>query len=83
MHHITLVNLVTVLHRVISDYMGIHALSDLLLYPVKSTAAYEKYMPCIHRNHLLVGMLAATLWGHIHNGTFQQFQQALLYAFAS
>ena len=40
-------------------------------------------MSCIHRNHLLVGVLAAALGRHIHNRALKQLEESLLYTLAT
>ena len=63
--------------------MRIQPLSDFLLNTVKSTAADKEDILGIYRNHLLVGVLTASLRRDIHHRTLKQFQQSLLYTFTT
>ncbi|OAV65007.1 hypothetical protein Barb6_03019 [Bacteroidales bacterium Barb6] len=58
---------------------GIQPASYLAVDTVEGTATYKKDILCIYRNCLLVGMLATALRRDVHDRTFQQFQQSLLY----
>ena len=63
--------------------MRIQSLCNFLFNAVKSTATNKQNVFRVHRNHFLIGMLTATLWRHIHNRSFQQFQQSLLNTFTA
>ena len=60
--------------------MCIQPLGNFLFNAIESTSADKENIFSIHRNHFLVGMLTASLRGNVHNRTFEQFQQPLLYS---
>ena len=63
--------------------MGIQALGNLALNTIKSTAADKQDVMRINMDILLIRMLTATLWGHVDNGSLQQFEQSLLHTLAT
>ena len=63
--------------------MGVHTLSDLPLYTIKGTTTDKEDISRIHMDVILVGMLTATLWRHIHHRTLQQLQESLLHTFTT
>ena len=60
--------------------MRIHTLCYLALDAIEGTTTDKQDVVRIDMDVLLVRMLTTSLRRHIHNSTFQQFQQALLYA---
>ena len=67
----------------VSYYTCIQTLGDFLLYSVESATTYKQDIFRIHGNHFLLRMLAPTLRGYVHDGTFQELQQALLHTFTA
>ena len=59
--------------------MCIEALGNLAFDTIESATADEQDILGIYRNHALLGMLASTLRRYVHDGTLQQFEQALLH----
>ena len=62
--------------------MGVEALGYFSFYAVEGSAAYKEYVLRVNRNHTLFGMLAASLWGHVDNRAFKEFEQTLLHSLA-
>ena len=50
--------------------------------PDERTSDDEQDVTRVHLDVLLFGMLAAALWRHVGNGTFEHLQEALLHTFA-
>jgi len=61
--------------------LHIQALGYNAFYAVEGAAGYKKDIFRIDFNKFLVWVFPATFRGDINHGTFQQFQQALLYTF--
>ena len=70
-------------HIVVTHRVGVHALCYLALDAVEGTTADEQDVAGVHVHIVLVGMLAASLWRHVHNTALQQFQQTLLHTLAT
>ena len=64
--------------RVKTDGALVGALFDDLIQTVKSAAADEEDVAGIYLDHLLLGMLSATLRGNTGHSAFQDLQQSLL-----
>ena len=69
-----------VLHRAITHYVSVEALGNLALDTVKGTTADEEDILRVYGNHLLVGVLTSALGRYVHYRTFEELEQALLYA---
>ncbi len=52
-------------------------------YTVKCSSANEENILGVYGYHLLVGVLASSLRRYVHDRSFQQFQQTLLYTFTT
>ena len=63
--------------------MRIKPLCNLPFDAVECSAAYKQDVSRVYVNVILVGMLTSTLWRNVNRGSFQQFQQSLLHAFAT
>ncbi len=50
---------------------------------VEGTAADEEDVLRVYMDILLVGVLAATLWRHVHHGALQELEQPLLHPLAA
>ena len=72
-----------VLHRIESHYVSVHSLCYLALDAVEGTAADEEYIACIYVDIVLVGMLTASLRGHVHHCSLKQLEQSLLHTLAA
>ena len=59
--------------------MGIEALGNLLLYAVEGSTTDEEDILRIHRNHLLLGVLASALRRYVDHRTLEQLEQTLLH----
>ena len=63
--------------------LGVQAALDDAVEARERAAADEEDVLGVHRNHLLLGVLAAALRRHVDVGAFEQLQQRLLHALAA
>ena len=74
LHQVFRIYLLQILNAVVSYYMGVQSLCNLLLYAVKGATADKQNVAGVHMDVVLIGVLSATLWRNIHHGTFQQLE---------
>ena len=66
----------------IAHHVAVEAVGNLLLDALKGAAAYKEDILGVDGYHLLLGVLASALWGHVDDRAFEQLEQALLHTLA-
>ena len=64
----------------ITDHVSIKTGSYLTFDTIEGAAADEEYILRIDSDHLLFGVLTATVWRHEDNATLEEFKESLLHA---
>ena len=82
-HQFVLINFPDILHGVVTDDTGIQTVSNFLLDTIKGSSADKQNVTGVNGDILLIGVLTATLWRHVHRCSLKQFQQALLHTFSA
>ena len=82
-HEVFGVDFLGVLHGVVAHGVRVQSLCDFLFNAVEGASADEEDVLRVHVNVVLVGVFASAFGRYVDDGTFQEFQQALLHALSA